>query len=150
MNVTLLLWHIPAAYDFALDHEAWHDVEHVCFLAGSLLFWWVLLRPWPSHLPSLGWAALPYLITADFVNTTLCGLLAFIGHPVYRYYLDHPGPLGLAPLQDQILGASIMWVFGSIAFLVPALVLTARLLSPAQPARALAHANQPAAAARVR
>ncbi len=132
MNLTLLLWHVPAAYDFALDHEAWHDVEHLCFLAGSMLFWWVLLRPWPSRLPALGWGAMLYLISADFVNTALSAVLAFVGHPVYAYYLQHANPLGIAPLQDQVLGASIMWVFGSIAFLLPALVLTARMLSPHQ------------------
>jgi hypothetical protein len=29
-----------------------------------------------------------------------------------------------------VLGASIMWVFGSIVFLIPAAGLTVRLLSP--------------------
>lgn len=128
MNVTFLLWHIPSAYDYALEHEMVHDLEHVCFLASSLLFWWVLLRPWPSRAESLGWYALPYLITADFVNTLLSALLAFSGRPVYTFYLEHGNAFGLDPLTDQTVGACIMWVFGSLAFLVPALVLLARQL----------------------
>ncbi len=128
MDLTLLLWHLPGAYDFALEHEYVHDLEHLCFLFSSLLFWWVLLRPWPSRLPSLGWFALLYLVTADFVNTLLSALLAFAGRPVYRYYLTHGNSLGLDPLTDQTVGASIMWVFGSIAFLLPAMILLARLL----------------------
>src|SRR5580658_3122467 len=32
MNVTYLGWHIPAAYEFALSSEGWHNVEHACFL----------------------------------------------------------------------------------------------------------------------
>ncbi len=32
MNLTFLGWHVPAAYDFALEHERWHQVEHLCFL----------------------------------------------------------------------------------------------------------------------
>lgn len=128
MSLTLLLWHIPGAYDYALEHEYVHDFEHLCFLSSSLLFWWVLLRPWPSRLPSLGWLALLYLISADFVNTLLSALLAFAGRPVYSYYLQHGNDLGLDPSTDQTVGASIMWVFGSIAFLLPAMVLLARLL----------------------
>jgi hypothetical protein len=31
------------------------------------------------------------------------------------------------PLNDQILGAVIMWVLGSLAFLLPAIVITLRL-----------------------
>lgn len=42
LNLTLLLWHIPRAYDYALEHETVHDMEHLCFFASSLLFWWVL------------------------------------------------------------------------------------------------------------
>lgn len=128
MNATLLLWHIPSAYDFALEHESWHDVEHVCFLTTSLLFWWVLLRPWPSHRAALGWFAPVYLVAADVVNTILSALLAFIGHPVYRFYLQPGNGNVLDPLTDQTLGASVMWVFGSVAFLVPAGLLTVRLL----------------------
>ena len=128
MDLTLLLWHIPGAYDYALEHEYVHDVEHLCFLFSSMLFWWVLLRPWPSRLPSMGWFALLYLVAADFVNTLLSALLTFAGRPVYGYYLDHGNSLGLDPLTDQTVGASIMWVFGSIAFLFPAMILLSRLL----------------------
>jgi len=47
MNLTFLVWHIPAAYDFALGNERVHDFEHLCFLGTAILFWWPLLRPWP-------------------------------------------------------------------------------------------------------
>jgi cytochrome c oxidase assembly factor CtaG len=138
MNLTLLAWHIPAAYDFALEHEGWHDFEHVCFLATSLLFWWVLLRPWPSRPGPPGWVLLVYLLTADFVNTALSATLAFVGRPIYGYYLQHPSPLGLDPLNDQQIGASIMWVFGSIVFLLPAIAIGARLLTGSQKPQGIA------------
>ena len=51
MNVVFLGWHIPAAYDFALEHEHWHEFEHACFLGASLLFWFPLIRPWPATSP---------------------------------------------------------------------------------------------------
>ena len=79
MNLTLLLWHIPAAYDFALEHEAVHLLEHICFLSTSLLFWWVLMRPWPPSPQTLGWGAPLYLVSADIVNTALAARLPSSG-----------------------------------------------------------------------
>jgi len=128
MNVTFLLWHVPAAYDFALENESWHDVEHICFLATSLLFWNCLIRPWPARRQHFGWILLPYLISADLVNTALSASLAFAGRPVYQYYVTHPNPFGVSLVDDQVFGAATMWVFGSIAFLLPALAITIQLL----------------------
>jgi len=127
MNVCFLGWHVPAAYDFALEHERWHVVEHICFLGSSVLFWWVLIRPWPSGHRARTWGLLVYLVSADVVNTMLSALLAFCDRPVYGFYLQHPDPFGVSPLEDQVLGAVIMWVFGSLAFLLPAMVIAVRL-----------------------
>ncbi len=143
MNLTFLIWHIPAAYDFALDHERWHDFEHICFLGTSLLFWWCIVRPWPSAQRQHNWSILLYLILADFVNSALSAFLAFCNRPVYPYYSVHPNPFGIQPLSDQVLGAVVMWVFGSIAFLIPAAGIAFTLLQPADDRRAV-----PAASAR--
>lgn len=129
MNITFLAWHIPAAYDFALEHENWHVFEHLCFLGSSLLFWWCLVRPWPASSRRQGWGMLLFLVSADVVNTVLSAILAFCDRPVYTFYLQHPAGFGLPPLQDQVLGAVVMWVLGSFVFLVPAVVITTRLLS---------------------
>ncbi len=132
MNLGYLLWHVPAAYDLALENEAWHRVEHLCFLGTSLLFWWVILRPWPAQKRPADWGALIYLALADIVMTMLSGFLTFCDRPVYPYYVNHPNPFGLPVLEDQVLGAVVMWVLGSFAFLVPAMIITLRLLSPSR------------------
>lgn len=137
MNITLLAWHVPSAYDFALENENWHDVEHLCFLFGSMLFWWCIIRPWPARRQPYRWSILLYLITADFVNTGLSAFLAFCNRPVYAYYIDHPNPFQIDPLPDQILGAVVMWVVGSLAFLIPAGIITMGLLQPAKRHRTL-------------
>lgn len=130
MNFSFLMWHLPAAYDFALEHENWHDFEHFCFLSTSLLFWNCLIRPWPARPRPQAWTILLYLISADVVNSILSAFLAFCGRTVYPFYVNNPNPFGIAPLPDQILGAVIMWVFGSTAFLIPAAALTFRMLQP--------------------
>lgn len=131
MNLSFLLWHVPRAYDFALENERWHDVEHICFLGTSILFWWPIIRPWPTSARPLGWHMLPYLVGADVVNTALSAFLAFCDRPMYPYYTTRPNGFGISPLADQVTGAVIMWVFGSIVFLVPAIAITVRLLQPA-------------------
>lgn len=134
MNLALLAWHVPAAYNFALENEAWHHIEHLCFLFTSLLFWWCLLRPWPARKQPLGWTFLPYLVGADLVNTALSAILAFYGRPVYDYYITHPNPFAVSLVDDQVLGAVIMWVFGSVVFLAPVMLLTMQQLQ-SQPQR---------------
>jgi len=128
MNVTLLLWHAPAAYDYALWNQPWHRLEHVCFLTTSLMFWYPVIQPWPARRHDLGWGILLYLVSADIVNTALSAFLAFCDRPVYSYYLQRPNPFHVDPVADQAVGAVIMWVIGSFVFLIPAVALTARLL----------------------
>jgi cytochrome c oxidase assembly factor CtaG len=128
MNLIFLAWHVPTAYDFALEHEHWHEFEHLCFLASSILFWWPLIRPWPTTARYPGWFLLPYLVLADIVNTALSAFLAFCDRPVYSYYLREPNPFHIPPLADQVAGAVIMWVIGSLVFLLPAIYITIRLL----------------------
>ncbi len=132
MNLTFLGWHIPGAYDFALDHENWHAFEHLCFLGTSLLFWWCILRPWPAEMHRRNWGILIYLISADIVNTLLSAFLAFCGRPVYPYYLSHSNPFQISPLDDQVLGAVIMWVLGSLVFLVPGVVIAYKLVDSSE------------------
>jgi putative membrane protein len=128
MNLAFLGWHVPAAYDFALEHERWHEFEHLCFLGTSILFWWPVVHPWPTRQKFAGWWLLLYLVMADIVNTVLSAFLAFCDRPVYGYYLKEPNAFHIAPLSDQRAGAVVMWVVGSLIFLVPAIVLTFRLL----------------------
>jgi putative membrane protein len=128
MNLIFLGWHVPVAYDFALEHERWHQFEHLCFLGTSILFWWPVIRPWPTRESYAGWLLLLYLVMADIVNTVLSAFLAFCDRPVYPYYLREPNRFDISPLSDQRAGAVVMWVIGSLIFLVPAIVLTVRLL----------------------
>lgn len=127
MNLAYLCWHVPAAYNLALENETVHGVEHLCFLLTSLLFWWYIFRPWPAKQRPDDWGMLVYLALGDVVMTLLSAFLAFCDRPVYSYYVTHPNPFHIPVLEDQVLGAVLMWVLGSFAYLVPAMVITLRL-----------------------
>ncbi len=126
-NFVFLAWHLPRAYDFALRHEDVHDLEHICFLATALLFWYVILHPWPSRVRTNSWMVLLYLLSADIVNTALSAFLAFCNRPIYAFYIAGPNPFHISPLSDQVTAGVIMWVLNSIVFLVPAMLLTVQL-----------------------
>ncbi|MGC9199617.1 MAG: cytochrome c oxidase assembly protein [Acidobacteriaceae bacterium] len=127
MNIAYLAWHVPAAYNLALENETVHDLEHLCFFFTSLLFWWYILRPWPAKERPDDWGMLIYLAMGDVVMTMLSAFLAFCGQPVYSYYVEHPNPFHIPVLEDQVMGAVVMWVIGSFAYLVPAMAIAYRL-----------------------
>jgi cytochrome c oxidase assembly factor CtaG len=122
------LWHAPAAYELALRSSGWHYLQHASFLATGLLFWYPVVRPHPSHPRWSRWLLLPYLILADVQNTVLSALLTFADHVLYPYYLQVPRLGGLSALEDQAGAGVLMWVPGSLAFLLPLFVIGFRLL----------------------
>lgn len=129
MNTTYVGWHIPAAYEFALSSESWHNTEHACFLFTSILFWWPIIQPWPFQPRYSRWVIVPYLLLADLVNTGLSAFLCFSGRLLYPSYGDIERPFGLSALNDQAAAGAFMWVFGSLVFLIPAVVVISQIFS---------------------
>jgi cytochrome c oxidase assembly factor CtaG/polyferredoxin len=123
-------WHLPAPYELTLHSNAWHEVEHLCFLFSALLFWWPVVQPWPSRPQWPRWTMIPYLLLADIQNTALSAFLSFSERVVYPTYETVPHFAGMTALGDQSIAGAIMWVPGSIAYLVPAAVIAMRFLSP--------------------
>ncbi len=130
MNIAYLGWHIPQAYELALRSDAWHAVEHACFLVTGLLFWFPVIQPWPSVSRESRWALLPYLVGADLVNTAFSASLTFAGKVIYPSYAAAPRVFDISALGDQAAAGALMWVIGSIFYLVPLAVIALRLLSP--------------------
>jgi putative membrane protein len=130
MNIAYLGWHVPGAFELTFQSEWIHSCEHGCFFATSLAFWWVVLRPWPvrAHWPR--WTIIPYLLSADVVNTVLSATLVFAGRVLYPSYEAAPRVCFLTPLKDQVAAGAEMWVLNSTVMLVPAVVIAMRELSP--------------------
>jgi cytochrome c oxidase assembly factor CtaG/ferredoxin len=127
--VATWFWHLPRFYEMALQADVWHAVEHGCFLATGMLFWWPVVEPYPGRLRWSRWLLLPYLFLADVQNTALSALFAFSDRVIYPHYAAMPRLWRLSPLTDQCIAGALMWVPGSVAFLGPLVVITLRLLS---------------------
>jgi cytochrome c oxidase assembly factor CtaG len=130
MVATLCSWHIPALFELTLRSPDWHKFEHSCFLGAGLLFWWPVVRPLPYRPRWPLWSIPIYLLAADLVNTALSATLTFSDHVLYPTYAQVPQLFAATALIDQATAGVIMWVPGSLAFIIPAVVLTVQLLSP--------------------
>jgi len=131
LTATLVVWHLPYLYGAAVAHESIHLLEHTCFIAAALLFWGPLLDAPPvrariDHLRRAGWFA-----AAAVPGWILAIVLAYASHPLYPVYasLSHRA-FGLSASADQALAAGIMWVPGSLAYLVAAILAFYRWLEP--------------------
>jgi cytochrome c oxidase assembly factor CtaG/ferredoxin len=131
-TAVIIFWHLPRFYELALHSSSWHDVEHGCFFWSAILFWWPVVGVWPSRAAWPTWAMIPYLVCADFINSALSAVLSFSHHVIYPTYQATPRLWGISALHDQAAAGGIMWVPGSIAFLVPAVALGMRTLEPAR------------------
>ena len=129
MGVAMFAWHTPALYELALRSSMWHQVEHACFFLMSLIFWWPVVQPWPSKTQWPRWAMVPYLLIADLQNTALSAILCFSDRVLYPSYSTTPRLFGFSALEDQVAAGAIMWVMGSLAYVVPAIVIAIQCLS---------------------
>lgn len=125
----LIGWHVPSAFALGLASEQWHHVEHLSFLAAGWIFWWPVIPSWPS-ISEPKWSTVLYLFLATFPCDALSAFLAFCDRVVYPAYLHIPLRFDISPLADQQLAGALMWVFVTFAYLVPAVAITTRLLSP--------------------
>ena len=128
--LTLLGWHVPALFNLGMHSEVWHAVEQASFLGAGFLFWWPVVQPWPSVATGPQWSTLLYLFLATLPCDILSGFFVFSERVVYPVYLSLPRNFGISVLEDQQCAAALMWTCVTLVYLVPAAILSTRLLSP--------------------
>ncbi|NRA10254.1 MAG: cytochrome c oxidase assembly protein, partial [Myxococcales bacterium] len=129
--LTTLAWHWPPAYQAALRDTFWHDLEHLCFLAAALLFWYPVIQPWPARRPGARPEMLLYLAAAAVFNTVFSATFAFSDQLFYPLYAETPKPWAIAPLADQRAAGALMWVASGLPMLLAAVAIVLLMLSPA-------------------
>lgn len=127
--ISILLWHDPNAYNAALRHNLIHDAEHLMFFAAGMAFWWRITGAGPRIYKQSGLVGrIIFVLAAVPPNMALGATLAFIDAPVYTYYTAVPRLWGLSALTDQRIGGLIMWIPGSMMYIIAALILSGRIL----------------------
>ncbi|MDQ1473956.1 MAG: hypothetical protein QOJ99_5436 [Bryobacterales bacterium] len=141
--VSTIGWHLPRFYELALRSPAWHNLQHASFFWTGLLFWWPVLNPPARHSSWPPWSLIPYLLLADLLNTALSAFLIFSDRLLYPAY-ESVRLGGFSAHTDQALAGAIMWVPGSIFYLLPAVIIAARQLGGTCRPLISAHRRAPA------
>jgi len=118
-------WHLPRLYQAALSNAAVHILEHGTFLAGSFLFWSIVLDPGPRRRLGLE-ATCGFVFAAMLTNIWLAAGLAFATTPLYAAYA---GGGVAAALSDQQLAGVVMWLPADVVYFVTLLALFRRILA---------------------
>jgi putative membrane protein len=115
----LWLWHLPAAYDWAMTHKAVYWLMQATMLAASLWFWRAVFAHSDVFAISV--------VTAGFAQMGLLGaLLTFAPEPLYAIHAQAPFAWSLTPLADQQLAGLLMWVPAGIPILAVVAILARR------------------------
>ncbi len=117
-NLVLAGWHLPQFYNAAMANHNLHILEHLMFMAAAVLMWWPLL----SQLPEFPRLAYPGQMLYSFLLSIPMSIvaiyIAMADHVLYPAYSATPRVLSLTPLEDQLLGALIMWIPGGLIFVI--------------------------------
>jgi putative membrane protein len=132
-TLALIGWHVPFTFELALRSDAWHGVEHACFFTTSILFWWPVVLPFPSAARWSRWSIPLYLFLGTLPGGALGAFLVFLDRVLYPSYASAPLLFNVSPLEDQLIAGALMWVFGTIAYLIAAILITIQLLSAREP-----------------
>jgi len=128
--ITLIGWHDPSLYNAALRYDWVHNMEHITFFIASMLMWWHLTGAGPRIHKQFGLLGRIGLLISLIPPNMMTGLvLAFAEKGFYSYYETVPRLWGFDVLMDQQLGGLIMWIPGSMMYIIAALILIGRLLS---------------------
>jgi putative membrane protein len=129
-TATLVGWHVPAIFTLALQSGAWHLFEQASFFVAGLLFWWPVVQPWSNAPTEPRWSILLYLFLATLPCDILSAFLVFSERVAYPVYLATSRQSQLSVLADQQCAGALMWTCVTIVYLVPAAILSLRLLAP--------------------
>ncbi|MDQ2841490.1 MAG: cytochrome c oxidase assembly protein, partial [Acidobacteriota bacterium] len=129
-----IFWHLPKFYELALSSSTWHGVQHASFFWTGVLFWWPVIEPGHAKSKWPLWTKIPYLLFGDIVNTVVSAMFVFSGRLLYPSY-EAVRASSFSAQDDQTVAGLIMWVPGSIVYLIPAFVIAMRLLSPVRVTR---------------
>jgi putative membrane protein len=115
-NLVLAAWHLPPLYNLALAHHPIHILQHLTFLAASVLMWWPLLSPLPE-LPRASYPAqMLYCFLMVIPMSIVSIYIAMADTLLYPAYATAPRLWGISPMEDQQYGGLIMWIPGGVFF----------------------------------
>ena len=114
VNFVFGIWHFSQPYDLMMRNHDIHVAMHLMIMAVGLILWWPVMSPLPE-LPRLpGPAQLLYLFVLGIPMMVVAVVIAYSNTHFYTWYAEAPRIFPLTVIDDQRLGALIMWVPGAL------------------------------------
>ena len=141
-------WHLSTLYDYALEVEWVHYVQHLTLFGAALLFWFPVVGadPGPWRLPYP--MRLFYLFLAMPQNSFLGVAILNAANVLYPHYATTVRDWGPNPIVDQQAAGTLMWVWGDLTFVLGMLVVIAAWVRQEERRNAREEARQDAEEAR--
>ena len=118
--------HLTTWYNYTLQNESVHNLEHLAFLLVGYLFWRQIFGNDPNCYrlhPALQFF---YLFLAIPIDTFTGLSLAGSAHEIFPAYLSTHRAWGPSYVDDLHIGGSIMWVVGDTLMLWPMIPVALR------------------------
>jgi putative membrane protein len=123
-------WHVPAAYDYAIEHERVHDLEHASFVLAGVLIWAQLVDPARRRALTAAGRVL-YAWGLFVVGNAATHVVLLDSVARYPHYARQPDRLlGLSPVADQHWAAWVMTLEQLIAYGTLTLLLIGKIPIP--------------------
>ncbi len=108
------LWHLPALYQGAVEHDAVHALQHLLFVAFGIGMWMALLGPLPKPAWFGNGAKIGYIVAVRLIQSVLANALLWSSGVLYPRYAAGERYWGITPANDQSAAGAIMMIEGSI------------------------------------
>jgi cytochrome c oxidase assembly factor CtaG len=116
-NLIIVTWHMPFAYNEALNHELVHVAQHLSFIVAAFFTWWPVVGRCPE-LPGL--SPLPsclYLFLDTIPGAIVGAFITFADPGLYAVYPNAARIFGVDLQMDQELAGLTMWVLTGVIYL---------------------------------
>jgi cytochrome c oxidase assembly factor CtaG len=139
-----VFWHAPRPYQWALDNDGVHILEHLSFFVTSLAFWSLVLPARGQHRRVQHGPALLLIVATAVISGLPGALMIFSPRPLYPGHAAGVVKWGMTLMEDQQLAGLIMWIPAGAAYLIAAILVFLEWLDESE-ARALRAARRGAA-----
>lgn len=130
-------WHSPAPYDETFASTTAYWAMHITVYGSALWLWSCLLDREPASFAKALGAGSISCVQMGFLGA----IVLFAHNPLYAPHALTTAAWGLTPLQDQQLGATIIWAPGGLIFLAVSMYGFWLLLTRSEAARRRAPAS---------
>lgn len=112
--IDLYCWHLPFAYQAALENSTVHGIEHTCFIFFGANMWMCLFGPLPMPRWFGNLGKLFYIVAVRLGGTILANIFLWSGTLFYPFYSAPTSAWHVNAVTDQRMAGGIMMVEESI------------------------------------